>query len=87
MNLLVYSGDELVFSSDMNGIVPLMDAIDAIGLKRRMDGLSPYGESSPPCAQLVYIRFCDMPFFDVGQVDAIHQNLVACNFFFNWLHN
>lgn len=31
MNLLVYSGGELVFSSDMNGIVPLMDAIDAIG--------------------------------------------------------
>ncbi len=31
MNLLVYSGGELVFSSDKNGIVPLMDAIDAIG--------------------------------------------------------
>jgi len=30
MNLLVYSGGELVFSSDKNGIVPLMDAIDAI---------------------------------------------------------
>ena len=28
---LVYSGDERVFSSDTNGIVPLMDAIDAIG--------------------------------------------------------
>jgi hypothetical protein len=47
MNLLVYSGGELVFSVDMNGIVPLMDAIDAIGLKRRMDGLSPYVESPP----------------------------------------
>jgi hypothetical protein len=31
MNLLVYSGGELVFSSDKNGIVPLMDAIDAVG--------------------------------------------------------
>jgi len=31
MNLLVYSGGELVFSSYKNGIVPLMDAIDAIG--------------------------------------------------------
>ena len=40
MNLLVYSGGELVFSSDMNGIVPLMDAIDAIGRKRRMGGLT-----------------------------------------------
>ncbi len=30
-NLLVYSGGGLVFSSDKNGIVPLMDAIDAIG--------------------------------------------------------
>jgi hypothetical protein len=30
MNLLVYSGGELVFSSDKNGIVPLMDAIDAV---------------------------------------------------------
>ena len=47
MNLLVYSGGELVFSSDMNGIVPLMDAIDAIGLKRRMDGLSPHAEPPP----------------------------------------
>ena len=47
MNLLVYSGGELVFSSDMNGIVPLMDAIDAIGLKRRMGGLSPHVESPP----------------------------------------
>jgi hypothetical protein len=44
---LVYSGGELVFSSDMNVIVPLMDAIDAIGLKRRKDGLSPYVESPP----------------------------------------
>ncbi len=40
MNLLVYSGGELIFSSDMNGIVPLMDAIDAIGRKRRMGGLT-----------------------------------------------
>ncbi len=31
MNLLVYRGSELVFSSDKNGIVPLIDAIDAIG--------------------------------------------------------
>ncbi len=31
MSLLVYSGGELVFSVDMNGIVPLMGAIDAIG--------------------------------------------------------
>jgi hypothetical protein len=31
MNLLVYSGGELVFSSDKNGIVPLIDAIDVIG--------------------------------------------------------
>jgi hypothetical protein len=31
MNLLVYSGGELVFSSDKHGIVPLIDAIDAIG--------------------------------------------------------
>lgn len=31
MSLLVYSGGELVFSSYMNGIVHLMDAIDAIG--------------------------------------------------------
>ncbi|MBA7610663.1 hypothetical protein ES703_17875 [subsurface metagenome] len=31
MNLLVYSGGELVFSVDMDGIVHLMDAIDAIG--------------------------------------------------------
>jgi hypothetical protein len=31
MNLLVYSGGELVFSSDKKGIVPLIDAIDAIG--------------------------------------------------------
>ncbi len=36
MNLLVYSGGELVFSSDKNGIMPLMDAIDAIdGEERR----------------------------------------------------
>ena len=47
MNLRVYSGGELVFYSDMNGIVPLMDAIDAIGRKRRMDGLSPHVESPP----------------------------------------
>ena len=33
MNLLVYSGGELVFSSDENGIVPLMDAIDASGVE------------------------------------------------------
>jgi len=32
---------ELVFSVDMNCIVPLMEAIDAIGRKRRMDDLSP----------------------------------------------
>ena len=31
MSILVYSGDERVFSVDMNGIVPHMDAIDAIG--------------------------------------------------------
>ncbi|TEU12457.1 DUF1893 domain-containing protein [Candidatus Bathyarchaeota archaeon] len=31
MNLLVYRGGELVFSSDKKGIVPLIDAIDAIG--------------------------------------------------------
>jgi hypothetical protein len=31
MNLLVYRGSELVFSSDKKGIVPLIDAIDAIG--------------------------------------------------------
>ncbi len=31
MSILVYSGGELVFSVDMNGIVPLMGAIDAIG--------------------------------------------------------
>ncbi len=31
MNLLVYRGGELVFSSYMDGIVHLMDAIDAIG--------------------------------------------------------
>ncbi len=31
MSILVYSGDERVFSVDMNGIVHLMDAIDAIG--------------------------------------------------------
>ncbi len=31
MNLLVYRGGRLVFSSDKNGIVPLMGAIDAIG--------------------------------------------------------
>ena len=31
MSLLVYSGGELVFSSYMDGIVPLMSAIDAIG--------------------------------------------------------
>jgi len=33
MNLLVYSGGELVFSSDKNGIMPLIDAIDAIGVE------------------------------------------------------
>jgi hypothetical protein len=37
MNLLVYRGGELVFSSDKNGIVPLMDAIDAIGGEGRGD--------------------------------------------------
>jgi len=31
MSLLVYSGGELVFSVDMDGIVHLMGAIDAIG--------------------------------------------------------
>ena len=30
-NLLVFSGGEVVFSSDEGGIVPLLEAIDAIG--------------------------------------------------------
>lgn len=37
MNLLMYRGGRLVFSSDKNGIVPLMDAIDAIGGEGRGD--------------------------------------------------
>ena len=31
MNLLVFSGGEVVFSSEKKGIVPLLEAIDAIG--------------------------------------------------------
>ena len=37
MNLLVFSGGEVVFSSEKKGIVPLLEAIDAIGGERLGD--------------------------------------------------
>ena len=37
MNLLVFSGGEVVFSSDERGIAPLLEAIDAIGGERLGD--------------------------------------------------
>jgi hypothetical protein len=34
MNLLVYSGDEIVFSSDKRGIMPLVEAIETLPLEK-----------------------------------------------------
>lgn len=37
MNLLVFSGDEVVYSSDKKGITPLIEAIEVIGGEGRGD--------------------------------------------------